>query len=514
MATIGSIVTIQLLLRENVLRATPVSSLQLLMFAAVNHALPMLASLSEFKPLINTLKDPVRTFTTVGLVQIALLLTHAIYRTTLQAPRKTITNAILVPLGVFRQPYVIQIWGMGLIGSFAMLVVYLLGFGQSEGGGGVNPIFKVLQALIGFTAAPYLIPILGALSARPVKVFKKDYQLLGLYFCMNLALALGRNSRSAFLIGFASVLFVAMVGILLGQIKIKRIRWGWIVAAAIIAIPVTAAVSDLSIAMQMARANRGKVSTIDLMGESITLFFDKDAINNYRKLIGLRDAAQTGVGADERPAMYSMNEETLNRGEWAENYTSNPVLNRFIYVKIHDNLLSLSKTYSQSDQAYLRDYTTRWIASIFPTPVLRVVGLGNLKQNTQIGSMGDMMYYLATRVPFFSYRSGSWIAHGLAAYGNLFWPIVMLLAILVFTLSDSLVRKVTPAEIGHFGRSPTHLVFAFVALVNLFYSAQMFSADSIGDFTGFIIRNFLQSILLYLAMFHATRWLGGKFGRR
>jgi hypothetical protein len=511
-AAISTAITTWVLLRVEVMRVAPISTLQVLMFAWISQGFAILGTLFEGKSLVYSLQVPYQTFGWIANTQATLLVAHWYYRRgKLQRFRSLVTRRVLEPIGLFRQPYAIQLWAMGFVGSAAMLIYSLSDVGKSTRSASPGVLMGVVQALVSFTYAPYLISILGYFMLRKSHVSRLHYPALAAYFCLNVLLAVGRNSRGAFMFGLTGIAAAAAVALLLGQLKIPRIRWSLVIVVVLVAVPIGSAMSDLAIAMQLARAQRGELPMIELMQVTQKLFFQKKRLDDYRRTLGLQAKKETMAGAQSESDAESARREITT---WEESYTHNVFLNRFINVKFHDNAFNLIQYYKDYERRFLRRYSLARVMAILPGPVLKLFGMGNLKRSVQVGSVGDMMYYLGTKRVAFGYKTGSLIAHGVAMFGY-FYPLLLgPLACIVFVVTDSFVRRVTPEEAMREGVDPSYLMFSCAILLGLYLHMMMFSAESLVTLVSAVTRGLLQLVILYSGLYHGTRFLRHFVGSR
>jgi len=199
-------------------------------------------------------------------------------------------------------------------------------------------------------------------------------------------------------------------------------------------------------------------------------------------------------------------------GGWSEHYSDNPIINRFIQVKFHDNGFWLANNLKSHDVMELRYSPSAKMWAILPAPVLKLLGVTVNKSSILAFSVGDLMFIRGTGILFGGLRTGSLLAHGVTVAGWMFLGYMFFLALAVFTMSDALTAPTSwsQAELrGVAPRAGPAMIFSVAGLINIYLLTLMFNAESFVDIVQWIIRGFLQLIVLYLVLFHGTRVLFG-----
>lgn len=491
LAVAGSaMLTVFVMLRWNLLVDYPVSTLQVLGFMVTTQFFPLLAMLLEFKPIVFNLIEPSRTFLWIAATQLTLLAAHGIYRHFhfLLALRDLLAVRVFKRIGLYQRPGALQLWMMGVIGLMAMVYIYWFRI-REQGAAGMaetGALTKFIWGFIPFAYAPMLLPILGAFSFDRFRI--GGFQMLCVlgYTGLVLLVALGRNSRGAFAIAIATLAAAAFIAFLYGRFSPKWLRGvglPLVVGGALLGLWLFV---DLSTAMQMVRKNRLTVSASEMIVQSFAAMTDRGKLARYREL---------GQG-------YGM-------GGWSEHYSSNPVFNRFTPIKFHDNGFWLAQKLRERDIAELRNFTRQKAWAILPGPVLKVFGVHVNKVFVSMLSVGDYMFIKGTGILFGGYRTGSLVAHGVTVFGFAYPIMLIMLAMVLFSMSDALAGeggRVRRALRGGMTRSDQGQMYVSVLLLlNIYGVALAFSAESMVDLLMMIVRGFLQMAFLYLILFHGTR---------
>ncbi len=455
-----------------------VSNLQVLAMAATLVTLPLIFVTLEWHPVIFNLAVPTATFAYSALTVLALIGAHMFYRwlSLFGTLRRKIAERWLVPMGIFTPLSSPQLWIIGTVGWFALFYIYL--FLPDTGTVSQGALDKTLQALSLFVYAPVIIPLKRLYGRKGPTISMTDAVLLAGYMMSILLLALGRNSRTVFAAPILLILLGVIMGGLLGHYRIKLLSPKMLGGVAIFGL-MGLMLSNLALAMQIARSARGKVSSRELIGMSLEIMTDRKQLAEFRR------------------TLYS---EAGSPGEWDEFYVANPFLARFANPKFTDNILALTSDLSLSDRRAVLDFSVKRMISTLPTPLLTLLHINVDKSYVLSFSTGDYISYVASGESQLlgRMRSGSFIGTGVFMFG---WgyPFVMMVAALgIFFVSDLLVRRVdyiNPAGPGLPGGywlflSPFVLMWGhdLIFIIN---------TESMADYPGLLIRGLVQPLLLY-----------------
>lgn len=463
--------------RLGTLRTYPLSSFIIIGFTTTQFYFPLVFTLLEGKPIIFNLELPVEVFSHSLAGLLVLMITHLLYRSFSKFTLNR-QSSILVKAGFFSPPTERQLWFMGVLGLLSMFYVYFyspsIGQGTTSGG-------KFIQGLIPFSYAPFFIPF-SRLYGKRTASLRQVIPMLVVFTLLLFVVSLGRNSRGAFMLGFASVGFALGLGLLLGQLKINLFTFRNIVIAAVGFLFFTGPLVDLSTAMVVVRGQRNDVPRAELVALTLETYQDKEAIRLYK---------QAALGKER---------------EWDEHYMDNLFLARFSNLKYNDASLVEASKLSEQDQDML-NFTMDRFWSTFPQPVLSILGLQVDKSTVISYSFGDYLHYKAGAgvSVLGGFRTGHFAGTGMAAFGYWYLFILGVCMLPVFYLYDKLVLRNFRKGFTTGKAGPP--LFSFCGLLGLTAIFRFLPAESVVQPMEFLLRGCLQMLLLYFLVYHLTRLL-------
>lgn len=468
---------IYILTRTNFINYT-FSTFLLFGLVLTQFGLPLIFTLLEGKPVIYNLKIPYDVFTHTILALITLIIAHLFYKNWRNSSGKYFFKKIqhfLYNKHFFDAPTNKQLWIIGFIGIFALLSKYVLGGNFYSEVNQTDTLGKFIEGFINFSYAPLFIPLTRLLGKSDSKVdYKKKYLIL-LYILLLIGIGIMANTRGLFMQGLTAMGLVFFLGLLVGQFdyrifKIKNVIIGlmsfWII---------TGPLSDIGTAMVIVRGQRSNVSGQELLNKTLVVFQDKQAINYYKKL-GL-----SNIGAD-----------------WDETYFDNIFLARFCNLKFNDSNLVQGLKIKESDTRML-NYSSDRFWAILPSPILDLLQIAVDKKSTTSVSFGDYLYSCnGGENALGGYRTGHYAGTGMASFGWWYLAILGIGMILLFFLIDLFsfnyklnnTRKVVFSLIG----------LILISTIFTFWGTSSASESVVSIYT-FILRGWLQSIVLYLLVF-------------
>jgi hypothetical protein len=410
-----------------------------------------------------------------------ITISHAVYRALRQRNIRR-PPTLMLKLGFFNPPTDAQIWLMGFIGLAATFYTYLYQpIGWSVTGAASD---KAVQSLLPFTYAPFCLPFKRLYGSPTPPTARLLLPIIGFTLLLFLV-SIGRNSRGGFMIGFSSVGFAYILGLLLSvyQAKFFTLR------NAIIALGAywlfTGPIADIGTGMVLVREQRHDISYAELITSTLEAASDKAAIEHYR---ALNSADESGTN-------------------WDENYLNNIFLARFCNIKYNDLSLGRALKYPEHDTRMLT-YSINYILAELPQPALDALNLTSIdKQTLKGGSVGDYLYYLTDGPPYVIgwYLTGHFAGTSMATFG---WWYLLLLGIgmlPIYLLFDKLFLR-------YYDASPmaASLPFRF-SLCGILILDTIFRFLSVFEHVIIIpialVRPLPQLLLLYLLLFHFTRVL-------
>lgn len=466
-------------LQAHMLRQYPFSSFLIIGFTATQFYLPLVFTLLEGNPLVFNLGLPYQVFFHSAAALLTLSAAHLCYRQ-VSAPLANRIPVVLQKLHFFSPPTELQLWLMGLLGLGATFYVYLYTGSALQSTGAASD--KLLEALVPFSYAPFFIPFSRMYGAPEVPTKKVLTPLLA-YTILLFVVSIGRNSRGAFMLGFTSVGFAYILGLLLNYYKtrlfsIKNFCWGLVVLWLF-----TGPLADIGTAMIIVRQQRTDIPYSELIGLTLETFSDKEAIR-LRRL-----------------------EDFTEKRDWDESYLNNLFIARFSNLKFNDNSLLLASHISDDDPDVL-NFTVDHFLVTLPLPVLEALDINIDKKAFQV-SYGDYLFAKVTANPWVlgSYLTGHFAGSGMAAFGWWYLLVLGVGIIPVYLLYDVLILKVRNFTTAvNFTCSPP-IRFSFCGLLALTSVFQFLPAESVEAIAGFLLRGWAQMMLLYFLMFHLTKWV-------
>jgi len=475
-----SYLVILFVFRSNIFPKAMFASFVVLSFNISILSGPLIFQTILFTSVINNLQVPLVTFFLSSLFQISILVALLIYvRTKLLTIASKKLNFYLKKLGVMLVPSKLQLWIMGIIGlSVTFYYATLSATGGVEYGDVGN---KFLFGLKFLTYAPFLILFRNQMSEKKYKLKRMDFILLSIYFTILLIGAIGLNSRGTFAEAILIIVVLTVLFILVKQIRIQEIKKRLIIIILLMGF-LQPILSDLAIAMVLARADRGKVSPTELLVKTIEIYQNKKQI-------------------EDRIKKDRVNKVILSTNNYNEYYIDNTFLSRFLNIKFFDNMFALDSTISGKNSKQILDITNKKILATFPTPILKIFDI-NIHKDDLSFSMGDYMLYLEAKTYLGGFKVGSTSAHIFAIFGWFSYIIVIIVFFILFTLIESLTTK----KDGVIMVSPILMLM----ILPLYYLA---SGDSFVNIISFMLRTLPQNIFIYLMIFYIVYFITKIFKR-
>ncbi len=470
----------RIFLKKEMLEAFPLSSFLIIGYASTQFYFPIIFTLIEGKPLVFNLDLPYDVFLHSTVTIVVLALAHYVYRS-LPYKHGTQSNSWLVKAGLFNIPSDLQLWIMGFMGIGATFYVYLYtpDIGWEVTGSASD---KAIQALMPFSYIPFFIPF-GEMYGKDKPVGKSTVLLLIGYTLLLFLVSIGRNSRGGFMIGFTTLGFSYIMGLMLGKYKNKIFTVKNAMIAVFAGWLLTGPVADIGTAMVLVRAHRMNIPYDELIGLTLDAYGDKEAIRRYRLA------------------------DITSKHDWDENYLDNILLARFCNIKFNDASLVQAARIGGQDP-YMATFVEDYIWATLPQPFLDVFKINIDKKMLKGVSMGDYLYYRAggPKEALGGFRTGSMAGTGMATFG--WWYMVFLGVgmIPVFLLFDLLYykRKVQNPLTGTIYMQATFSICGMLGLDAVF---RYLPSESVASIAIFLIRDFIQAIILYLVIYHGTRML-------
>lgn len=429
------------------------------LMVSANSIAPMLGTLIEGNPVIETLTVPVEVFSQRLLFTLCLLLAHylscsssSLYlRLSVSGLSKKLSTKVVLPVK--------SLWFIGAIGLAALALKFL------------HPplvVGKFLDGLNYLMTAPFLI-LLPPYNTR--QEIKKQRIWLILYYFLQVVFSFVFNTRIAMVMPVGIVAAGWILSLLTGHVTVnkKTLQKGAI--RGIVGLFILGNFADLSTAILIERGDRETRSGLDQAKATINTFMDKKAIADYH-------AEQEALLAG-----------TLAGQDWQENYVRNPFLARFIQVKFDDNLFYRIQYLNDNDLAQVREVAYEKVMVNLPQPVLDLFGISIDKLYVNSFSIGDEIDALYSGADG-GFKTGSIPSHAFALF-SWFYPLVLIVIYyLIFSIYHGLFSPFYMKYI--YGRQiPTlALLLTFTIYIDI-------SLDGVDVLVGSLMRGIIQRVILY-----------------
>lgn len=465
----SSSLMLQYLWRSEAMTTHPLSSLALLGFTASSQLVAFISQTVDLAPFIQYLRTPQLTFTVLAVAHVTAVAAHFAYRhfQPLGDSATFLAEKVLAPLNIHRVPTPEAIWMLGAVG-FAGMTLGVGGGVSGEVGG------KFLHGLSFLVWLPFMLPLFRDLQGDAYVSLKKHLPFLVLWALAIVIVALAKNQRAAMLIGPIQLALVFMVYKCRGHQPVSRKLLKRLPLAVLIMALLMPHISDLLLAMQIARDKRGTISKYEQMVETFEVFNDKARLTSNRTLFV----------------------DSLNSGLYDETYLSNTALTRFTETKFHDNMLHFGQYFTEVDMRDLVRHQLDRAVALLPQTVLDAFDIKLDKIAAMSYSNGDYYINRAIGAPLGAAVTGSMWAD-LYLLAGLWMPFVAAIVFwLVFIALDCLSRF-GPG----FFISPMALCTAYMTYINGLTGESIFMKFS------FVTRGTIQPILLYAICLAVTAFL-------
>jgi hypothetical protein len=424
---------------------------------------PMIGTLIEGNPLIYTLENPVLCFSHRLVFAMVLLAAHFIANSATSRSAKGVLGDCADIVGLRSVLTVKQIWIVGAGG----LVLQVILKSDILGDGAIS---KVLQGMTFLAVIPFILvipPFSRILVKRPLWIF-------GLVAIYLLNVFAGITSRMSLVGPFAMIAAAYLIAVLSGQASLPIIKPAKAIAIGLAGIFLAGQLADLSAAIISVRDRRGERSVLENFQATITNFFDKEHMLEYKK--------QREVELANIESRY---------GEvWKENYISNPFLSRFTSVKFDDNLFTTAKFYTPMNVLTIKAVTMEKLYAMMPQPVIDALDIKVDKTFIMNFSMGDLMDVLVNKNGFLGgFRVGSITVHSYVVFGW-WYPLWLTMLFTVLFVIFQTVGTSAGRGGGATGVSTFALVYGFTLYVS-------FGMDGYYQLISVFIRGAWQVFLLY-----------------
>ena len=485
----GWMVASKALLRPRLLQTKLMSTFILLGFVSTQFYFPLLFTTIEGKPLIYNLELPEQVFLHASLCLVVLVLAHSFYQFLMRVtPDRSVS--LLGKVGFFDPPTHSQIWIMGIMGMASTFYVHLANPEAAQGATG-DPSVKALQALAPFMYAPFFIPM-SKLFGSKENIGKMFSLLIAGYAILLFTISMAQNSRGTFMFGLLTPAIAYSLGLLLGVFRTRIFTLRNFVVAGVLVWALTGPFTDLGTAMLLVRDQRKDIPPSELITLTLEALDDREAIEARRK-----DDTTEPMDFD-----------------WDERYLDNLYTARFANIKFND--LSLN-TYSKVGMydPDMQQFSLDQLLASLPGPLLEIFNLDVDKETLHALSYGDYLYVLSGGygTPT-GWRVGHMAGTGMATFGWWYLAMLALIMLPVFYLVDKFFRPRTDEEAQESSAPEDKFKFSFCGILILTPLFQFMLHESVVAIVAYLIRGWIQIVLLYLVMFHVSRIISRVFARR
>lgn len=486
MVVLGGFIAYIFVFRHRLLVNFPVSTMMIAGFSTHYFFLPPIATLIEGKSLTNNIDSPLLVLFNSILCLVVLLAAHHAYRVSRATTvRHAIAERLYRPLGYFNAPSNVQLLLMGMFGILAMLQqVFMTGVHEETG------IWdKLIQGIYPLAYLPYLI-LVGFIfddkNRTKPRLNTKWMIILALYTATLLFLSAGKNSRTAFFVGITSVALVYLYGAIVKLNSGKLFRIKYLAPLTLLATALLGPISDLATSMVIVRSHRADTSAMELAGETMRVFMDKERIRAFRG-------------------------ESHSNSIWDETYVDNLFLARLCNLKYADNGLDLAKSLDSGRRSFLRELELQKAFAILPQPILDALGMNIDKELVSQASGGDLLLYAATGNQYVlgGFRTGSMFGSGYALFGWWYLPAFFVFFFITFILADAQTTRSTYKNNGKYYLRPILSPMLAITLFHWFFyfTSAASGIESTAGLLTYIIRGWLQTLILYTILYRSTSFL-------
>jgi hypothetical protein len=475
------IITTAIWLRPKMLETYLLSTFMILGFSSSQFYFPLIFTTMEGKPLVFNLELPEQVFLHSTACLLILVVAHALYRFLMRYSLNR-SYSLLGKAGFFDPPSHLQLWIIGMLGMASSFYVYYTNpeIGQEITGDASG---KLLAGLVPFSYAPFFIPI-AKLYGNHEKPPRGYMLMIILYSVLLFAISMARNSRGAFIFGLTTPAFAYALGLFLGIFKTKIFTVRNVVVVGLASWILLGPFTDLGTAMLIVRGGRQDMPPAELIMRTLEALDDKEAI-------------QARKDEDKSESMDF---------DWDERYLDNIFTARFANIKFNDsNLVTYSKV-GQFDPD-MQDYSLDQVLSSLPDPVIKLFNLDVDKELVLALSMGDYLYVLSGGYGTPSgFRIGHIAGTGMAAFGWWYLLLFGMIIIPIFYLNDKFFRRKKGKDLGPSSSGiEEKFRFSFCGVLALTTFFQFLLFESVVHGVTYLIRGWIQMVVLYFLMFHFSR---------
>jgi hypothetical protein len=417
--------------------------------------LPLIITLTEFKPLTFNMFVPWDVFTHQLLLVITICI--ALRASANLNMSKALSSFLQKKTHFFTPPTEKQVWLIGIISFVLWYIAYTSDLGW---------ITKLLEGFKVFTLTPYILIAPQLYNGTKPKnlVLKLTFWTVAIAI-MGIAV----NSRGLMLMGVISIFTITFMDTTFRKAQNLQRKF---ILAIILTLLFSGIVTRFTISMLAVRSIRTDISPVELVKQTIAIYND-DARYEKIKQLAIRP-------------------EQVSYSQWNETYSNNIILERIGNLKVCDNTIFYSQQIGYKNPSVKTTMLNKILASL-PQPILDLLNININKQDLEF-SMGDKIY--ATYTQNNDYL-GSFVVSSfhsaLAAFGYLMYPITLVAFFMLCSLLNSLSQ---PNKTKRLSPLAILLAYEWLNILN--------NSGGLLNITSYITRTFWQDIILYLLLFSLT----------
>ncbi|MFT3735912.1 MAG: hypothetical protein QM776_12940 [Rhodocyclaceae bacterium] len=447
----------------------PLSSMALLGFNVTSHSGAMLFQSLALTSVSDNLRQPLITFSVLAAAQSGALIMHSVYRWWRQgsvvARPKMERPSFLIRAGLHEVPSIRALWWIGVVGLLGLLMSKI-GF-----------LYQLGNGLSFLVVAPFLIPVFRSRVGPDYCSTRLNYTWLAVFAVAIGLVAIAANTRAIMFKGGITIALIMLLELLRSRAEVTA-RQIWMTAAlAVLCWALSYPLSYLAEAMVVARQDRLYSSKLEMLEKTVEVLMDPQKVQS----VGKKRVQEARTGYDEL-------------------YIENALLARFSETKFHDNAMYFGAHMREDDIERLGETTGGFLWAILPQPVLNLFQVGVDKLDLRF-SMGDFLAHSVVGHSLGGYATGSIFGQGIALFGAGFAIVYMLLCPLLFLAIDIFALK----------RNDGWGMASVPGLLAIWTTFQYgITAESFHQMLGGVLRGVVQTIVIYLLVYKAAKFLGQK----
>lgn len=447
------------------LEIKPLSSFALFGFCVTSQLGALLAQSASWVAVSSNLHQPLVTFSMLAMYQAIALIAHALYMMTASSTsRPGLLRYTLQKLGVYTTPSALNLWFIGGMGTFSLLL---------------SNVNAVANGLSFFAWSPFLIPIYIQKEGPTYCDIKRNSFFLVAFTVLIAIISMAFNARRFMLSG---VVTIVMLSLLIGMGSIKPVTVRMLLKLGMIMLLGAALswpASNMITAMVMAREHKSKASASEMVTKTLDNFQDPEKLASYNKDTAAR----------------------VLRSSYDEVYVGDPMLARFVITKFHDNAIYFAGKISDKGSDELMKVSGDFLWAALPQPFLDMLKIDVNKDKMQF-TIGDMLVNLAVGGPLGGLKTGSIFGQGWVLFGYFFPVIYFFLCFILFAALDIFSIQTISGKVE----------ISVIGMLSL-WSNFLFgiSADSLHVLFIGVVRGVPQYVFLYAIVFAIARILSNLF---